>query len=202
MFSLSQTAGYAIKALSCLAKNHPASMAAKNVSACTGIPLPYLSKFIRTLKDNGLIKAKRGYHGGFTLARPANTITLLDVAHAVDGPDVPPRCMLGFQECTDERSCPTHSFWKEERARIEAVLRETTVADVAAYDSECCRWPPRANLPEGRSGQSATNSSKELEGVKPSGEWGVVHCDSHSLEGAPGRDLSHPIKVLDSMKKE
>lgn len=146
MFSLSQTAGYAIKALSCLAKNHPQSMVAKDIAACTGIPLPYLSKFIHTLKRNGLIEAKRGYHGGFALARPADTIALLDVARAVDGPDILPRGMLGFQECTDERSCPTHSFWKEECARIETVLRETTVAAVAAYDGECCQWPVESQL--------------------------------------------------------
>lgn len=142
MFSLSQTAGYAIQALGCLAKNHPQSMVAKDIAACTGIPLPYLSKFIHTLKDNGLIEAKRGYQGGVTLARPAAEISLLDVAHAVDGPDILPRCMLGYQECTDARSCPTHSFWREERARIEAVLRDTTVADVAAYEGECSQWPP------------------------------------------------------------
>ena len=170
MFSLSQTAGYAIQALCCLAKTHPQLMVAKDISVCTGIPLPYLSKFIHTLKDSSLIEAKRGYQGGFTLARPAEGISLLAVAHAVDGLDILPHCMLGLPTCTAERSCPTHAFWKEERAKIEAVLRDTTVADVAAYDGECCQWPPGGSEPEGRSGQRETGSSKELEGVKPNGE--------------------------------
>lgn len=145
MFSLSQTAGYAIKALSCLAKNHPKPMVAKDISACTGIPLPYLSKFIHKLKKNGLIRGKRGYHGGFTLARPARAVSLMDIACVVDGPGVLPACMLGFQTCSDGFSCPTHAFWMEERARLEDVLRATTIADVAVHDGECCRWPPEGS---------------------------------------------------------
>jgi Rrf2 family protein len=169
MFSLSQTAGYAIQALSCLAKTHPRSMVARDISVCTGIPLPYLSKFIHTLKDSGFIEAKRGYQGGFTLARPAEEISLLDIAHAVDGPDILPHCMLGLPACTPERSCPIHAFWREERAKIEAVLRNTTVADVAAYDAEHCQWPPEGGLPEERSGQGKTGSFRGLERTMPSG---------------------------------
>jgi len=142
MFSLSQTAGYAIKALSCLASHHPRPMVAKDISACMGIPLPYLSKFIHRLKKNGFIEAKRGHQGGFTLARSASGISLMDVARVLDGPGVLPRCLLGFQACADERACPTHNFWKEERARIEMVLRTTTIAEVAAFDGECCQCPP------------------------------------------------------------
>lgn len=140
MFSLSQTAGYAIQALGCVAKVHPCLMTAKDIAACTGIPLPYLSKFLLTLRDHGLIEGKRGYQGGITLARPACAISLMDVADAVEGSGILPRCLLGLQTCTDERSCPTHAFWVEERERIATVLRKTTVADVAAHDSKCCQW--------------------------------------------------------------
>ncbi len=109
-------------------------MLSRQIAACTGIPGPYLSRILHTLGKSDLIRAKRGYRGGFTLSRPGERISLLDVAEAVEGRSWAPRCLLGLERCSDRRGCSTHAFWKRERARIEATLRRTTLAEVAAFE--------------------------------------------------------------------
>ena len=85
MFSLSQTTGYAILALGFLHECGDRLVLAKDITNCTRIPLPYLSKILNALTRTGLIVGKRGYQGGFALSRSADKISLCDVAEAVEG---------------------------------------------------------------------------------------------------------------------
>jgi Rrf2 family transcriptional regulator, iron-sulfur cluster assembly transcription factor len=133
MLALSQTTGYAILALGCLDGCRGRLVLAREIAACTGTPLPYLSKLLHALCLQGLIEGKRGYRGGFVLSRPADQISLLEVAEAVEGQSWLPECLLGLAECSALQCCPTHEFWVVERQRIEEKLRTTTVADVAAF---------------------------------------------------------------------
>ncbi len=147
MLALSQTTGYAILALACLRECGNGLMLAKDIAACTGIPLPYLSKILHSLACSGLIDGKRGYRGGFALNRPMTKISFHDVAVAIEGEDYLPQCMLGLGVCLHRPNCPGQSFWRMERARIERHLKRTTLATVgrqqicsgAAGGDESCR---------------------------------------------------------------
>ncbi len=134
MLSLSRTTGYAILAMSCMGDRRGSWLLAKDIVACTRIPGPYLSRVLHALGKSGLVLTKRGYRGGFALARPRNRITLLDVIEAVEGQACQDRCVLGLTECSDERGCPVHEFWKAERVKIRAKLRRISFADVAAFE--------------------------------------------------------------------
>ena len=134
MLSLSQTTGYAILALACLRQSGSARVLAKDISACTGVPLPYLLKLLQSLGRSGLIVAKRGYRGGFALARSPSKINLLQIAEAVEGRPWLPRCLLGLDECSDLRRCPTHDFWSITRRRIERELGRITLQMVADFE--------------------------------------------------------------------
>ena len=134
MLSLTQTTGYAVRALGCLADGGADFLMARQVSDCTGIPLPYLSKVLNALAREGLIEAKRGYQGGFRLRRHASAISLLEVADAVEGPDWRNACLLGLDGCHTEDPCPAHPFWEKHRTEIERELGRLTVADMAEYE--------------------------------------------------------------------
>jgi Rrf2 family protein len=50
------------------------------------IPLEYLLKIMLGLVKAKILKSKRGPHGGFSLARPLKTISMLEVIEAIEGP--------------------------------------------------------------------------------------------------------------------
>jgi Rrf2 family protein len=52
------------------------------------IPLEYLLKILQQLVRGNILRSKRGPRGGFTLARPASKITMLQILEIVDGPMV------------------------------------------------------------------------------------------------------------------
>jgi Rrf2 family transcriptional regulator, iron-sulfur cluster assembly transcription factor len=135
MLSLSHTTGYAIRALCCLERSGDRLVRSQQIADCTGMPKPYLSKTLHALGQSGLITTKRGYRGGFVLARPATRIRLLDIVEAVEGEAWQPRCLLGMAECSDDRGCPTHEFWKLERERIRAELARLTLAVVSGFEA-------------------------------------------------------------------
>jgi Rrf2 family iron-sulfur cluster assembly transcriptional regulator len=135
MLSFSHTTGYAILALGCVESGNGHWVLSQQIHKCTGIPMPYLRKVLNALGQAGLIRTKRGYRGGFVLARPATEITLTDVVEAMERENPIPDCLLGLPGCSDATPCPLRSFWREERAKIERQLRDVTVAEAA----ECVR---------------------------------------------------------------
>jgi Rrf2 family iron-sulfur cluster assembly transcriptional regulator len=149
MLSLSQTAGYAIQALSVLIDKGNSHVFIKTVASRSGVPGPYLAKIFKRLNDAGIVGAKRGLKGGVWLNRAPADISLLDVSNAVDGPEWLSSCLLGNAECSDDRSCPAHEFWKKERAVIQAQLKEISLAEAGMfYARETSR--PRVSRKHGR----------------------------------------------------
>lgn len=135
MLSLTQTTGYAIQALSSLTDHESDTLFIRDIARLSGVPAPYLAKIIKRLNDAGIVNCKRGLRGGVWLSRPASEITLLDISHAMDGPEWLSSCLLGNAECSDARSCPAHEFWKKERAAVHDELQARTLAQVAQFYS-------------------------------------------------------------------
>ena len=133
MFCLSESVGYAIKALGCMEDGCSGPRTIKDIAHCSGVPSPYLAKLVKKLVDVGILSSKRGIGGGAWLDRPASTISVLEISEAIDSSPILDRCLLGFDSCSDDRSCPTHAFWKVERERIRKVLLETTLKDVIEH---------------------------------------------------------------------
>ena len=130
MMCLSQTTGYAIRALGCLGEGTCHSHLIRDVARCSGVTKPYLAKIFNKLAISGLVTAKRGYHGGVTLSRPADEIALLEIVKAVEGEQWIGPCLLGIEECEAGQGCPTSELWKRVSREIETALRTTTLADM------------------------------------------------------------------------
>jgi Rrf2 family transcriptional regulator, iron-sulfur cluster assembly transcription factor len=132
MLCLSQTTGYAVRALICLDERGGRTNLIRDIAKCAGIPKPYLARIINDLAHEGLVAAKRGYRGGIALARPAGEISLLQVVEAIEGPDWIAPCLLGLNDCADHKLCPTHVVWQRISKQLKAVMGRTTLADVMA----------------------------------------------------------------------
>lgn len=132
---LSQTVGYTATALGAIAAAGGKPLFIKEIAEAADIPAPYLAKIINTLARKGIVSTQRGIGGGVVLAQDPTTITLYDLAQALDDPIVQQRCMLGTAECSDERACPAHKFWTGHRNKEIDFLRGTTIADIAAFET-------------------------------------------------------------------
>lgn len=157
MMCLSQTSGYAVRALSCLESDPARPRLIRELAVQTGIPKPYLAKIMHQLTACGLVVARRGYQGGVSLARPAAKVTLLEVVRAVEGEHWIAPCILGLEGCDANHLCVTHQMWSRVRAQVERKLSRTTLAQVVRAaaprrPARCAPVPRPAAQPRPKTG--------------------------------------------------
>jgi len=86
---VARSTGYALLAACHIAGHTDKKIVlSQDISRQYDIPLEYLLKILQQLVRGNILRSKRGPRGGFSLARPANKITMLQVIEAVDGPMV------------------------------------------------------------------------------------------------------------------
>ena len=127
---ISQTAEYALRAAVHLAANPDSGpAAAKDIADAVQVPVGYLQKVLRMLCQHDLLIASRGATGGFVLARPAESISVLDVLRAADNP-LPriERCPLG-RPC-HKQLCPLHKLLDEQMQRAELAFASASIRDL------------------------------------------------------------------------
>ena len=84
---ISRSIGYALIAAGYVAMNcKDRAVLSSTIAKEYGIPLEYLLKILQQLVRAGVLRSKRGPRGGFTLAKPAEEISMLEVIESVDGP--------------------------------------------------------------------------------------------------------------------
>jgi Rrf2 family protein len=111
---ITQQADYAVRAVLELALQ-PAGvrLSCETIAQRHAIPLPFLTKIVARLANEGILRNQRGVNGGVQLARPAKDINLLEVVEAIDGPITFNRCNRKPSECERSRTCPVHSIWSD-----------------------------------------------------------------------------------------
>jgi len=99
MFRLNKLTDYGIVLMTYVASNpHPSLHTAREIAAGTQMHAATVGKIVRELVDHGLLVSHRGVKGGYSLARPADTISVADIIDALEGP-------IGFTECYSTPGC-------------------------------------------------------------------------------------------------
>jgi len=127
---------YGIEGLLYLARNGKGRITLlREVSRATAIPETFLSKIFQRLVRSGLICSRRGFRGGFHLARPASQITLRDVIEALQGPissPGPEDGATGNVGFGSRARGALQQVLQEAQIRVRKIFEETTVADLIA----------------------------------------------------------------------
>ncbi|SYZ71808.1 Transcriptional regulator, BadM/Rrf2 family [Candidatus Zixiibacteriota bacterium] len=125
----SPTAQHALRALIYLARQtERIPIRVSQIAQAENIPRQFLSKILHNLKNKRLVIATKGPGGGFTLARPAKEISIMDIVEAVDGTqDFDRKCILGLQECNDKAPCALHNHWKSLRDQFSKSIGAMTL---------------------------------------------------------------------------
>jgi Rrf2 family iron-sulfur cluster assembly transcriptional regulator len=127
---------YALRAMIHLAGGDlNGSVPISQVARAAGIPEPYLRKIIPHLQHAGLIQTTRGNRGGITLARPANTISVLDIILPVEEKLAMHFCLLEGSICDRKIQCPMHDVWVETETAVRRILAFSRLDQLVNYDS-------------------------------------------------------------------
>ena len=135
----STKAEYGVRLMTHLATRQgdgPASLGA--IAEAEGLPLAYLEHLAQRLRRAELVDSRRGAHGGYTLARPADGITMAEVVRALEGEIAPIECISaggdGELVCTREAmgdpACPTKLLWTRVQGSIVRTLEDLTLQDL------------------------------------------------------------------------
>jgi len=104
---------------------------ARNLAAAAALPVPVVSKVLKSLARAGLLDSQRGAKGGYVLARPANQITVPEMITALEGPISLTECSLHPGACQQESSCDVREPWQRINDAVHAALAKITLADLA-----------------------------------------------------------------------
>jgi Rrf2 family transcriptional regulator, iron-sulfur cluster assembly transcription factor len=119
---------YGMQAVLYLAAREKGTLvSAEEISKILKIPREFVSKILQSLRESGLISSSKGKSGGFSLAKPASRIKLIDVVSAIDGLDMFDSCVLGFPECSPTHPCPVHETWGTLRTQAYNMLTSVTI---------------------------------------------------------------------------
>ena len=132
---LSQKAKYALHALLYLADRtagEPTQIA--EIAESQHMPRKFLELILLELKRHGLVRSIRGKHGGYTLAKPPETITFGQVVRYIDGPLalVPCASKTAYRRCEDclsEAECPIRDTMRKARDAVSRVLDNSNLAE-------------------------------------------------------------------------
>jgi Rrf2 family protein len=131
---ISDRANAAFHALA-VASNSGGSIAAKEAARRLGVSASYLTKILSALGSRGILESARGIGGGFSLARPSDSISLMEVLVALDGP-LPSRSCLFERTICETGSCLFKVLCQGFEAELKKALESSTIADLAASFSK------------------------------------------------------------------
>jgi Rrf2 family protein len=129
---ITRSGEYGLKGLVFLAQRPSQGLVlVSDISKYQRIPETFLAKIFQRLSKAGLLRSSRGSKGGFSLGKPAASITMREVIEAIEGPIALSRCLRREGECKEEKLCPMYPVWSKAQKQLLEILDSTTVKDLA-----------------------------------------------------------------------
>ena len=131
---LSTRSRYGLIAMVDLAGAYPAQkpVALSALAQSQGISEDYLEQLLRLLKKAELVNTSRGISGGYYLSRPPEEINVLTVLNTLEGSTSLTDCVgTTDAQCSRACECSARPLFLELQNRIDTVLKNTTILDLA-----------------------------------------------------------------------
>lgn len=95
-----------------------------------GLPRSFLVKIAKELIQSGLVVAKEGRGGGYSLIKDPEMLTLKEVIEAVEGQVSTASCLVhGSKKCPIAAKCPHRQMMRVLNEEIGAVLSKYKLAE-------------------------------------------------------------------------
>jgi FeS assembly SUF system regulator len=134
---MTKTADYAIVLLTRMASHEDRIFNAPELAQQTQLPAPTVSKILKILARDGLLRSHRGAKGGYALERSPEDVSVVEIITAVDGPVGITECIDDTPgECGQESVCPVRGNWQRINDAIRRALDDITLAEMVPPQQE------------------------------------------------------------------
>lgn len=103
------------------------------------LPVDYVEQILLRLRRSDIVRSTRGAHGGYALARPAETISIRDVIAASESTTFDLHCVshpVGEERCSAAEGCSIRPVWLLLQQKIDDVLSGVFLADLLHEEPE------------------------------------------------------------------
>lgn len=129
---LSKLADYGIVIATHLARHPGRQHTAADVATATAVPSAMTSKILKLLTRAELLTSHRGSQGGYSLARPAGTVSVKALVEALDGPIAITSCTEPTPgDCSILTLCPARANWERINRAIRDALEDVSLDEMA-----------------------------------------------------------------------
>jgi len=133
LMNVGRRVDYAVRALSYLAGQPVGKIVSRvEIEQKQAIPSYFLSKIMKDLVAGGLVHSHIGSKGGFTLARPPESISVKEVYETVERPIVLMECLdKGEDYCSYCGVCTQRSVWDKAQSLVASYLSGVSIGDIS-----------------------------------------------------------------------
>ena len=135
LLRISDAASLGLHAMAMLAASDGELVSTEDMATRVNASKHHLSKVMQTLSHAALVNAIRGPKGGFSLARPADEIRLLEIYEAIEGHIRIGGCLLGEPAC-GRNTCILGTLLGSVHKQFMDYFSNTTLLDLVEKESK------------------------------------------------------------------
>ena len=120
---------------------------AKEISEISNIPLPTVTRVLKTLCSGDLLESQRGSQGGYALTKSPSSISIATIIECFEGPIALTECATSDCACSYESDCSTQEPWQKINESVKAALEKMKLNDM--INSSVCIQNQAIELPNG-----------------------------------------------------
>jgi Rrf2 family protein len=134
MLKISKLTDYGLLASVYLARKPGEVVAAREIAVFYQLPLPMITKVLKTLHQGGIIESHRGVGGGYSFSGDTESVTLGHLIAALEGPwdlvDCETHDDSGQALCSIRMACPSRRFMFGINRAIKGAFEQVTLSDL------------------------------------------------------------------------
>jgi Rrf2 family protein len=134
MLKISRLTDYGLLATIYLARKRGEVVSAREIAEFYHLPVPTITKVLKTLHQGGLVQSYRGVAGGYSFDGDAEALTLGQMLELLEGPWDLVECETtddqGHALCSIRTGCPSRRFMFGVNRAIKGAFEQITLGDL------------------------------------------------------------------------
>jgi len=106
----------------------------------------FLSQVMAPLVKAGWVRSDPGPSGGYSLDSDLDSISVLEVIEAIEGPTANGQCVLQNRACDEAGPCVLHESWSDARSQLLDRLASTSMSTIPASAESTTTKSPKPKV--------------------------------------------------------